>query len=516
MEGYRHQQDIAAGVAGPGMADHASNAPMVVSHEHGYQYSDYPQAAYDYSAYKEAVQRPQYPSETYPEAVNDKAGMAGAGAGVSPAPPGYAELSNGNGGHGEAGYPVPPLARTATICGMRRRTFWIVMGIAVVVVVAGVVGGVVGSGAAKRNGQEPVSKPPAAPANSNSSFPAVLTGSKIAASNWTGHDGYGRRAVFFQDTNNALLARLWDSQNTTWLTHNISDIFTQRNIDIAIAPTSSLASAALDTVNAFGPRLWFLNKNNIVQRVESSELDVAQQPDSWTANLPDGPHTVWPGSQLAAAWQRCAPNCVGNWVLAYQRNTDGAIVTANNSHWANPDLAIKAGEVSKSTAIALVPWYQGIANKMGLMSESKVSSGNADVQLYALNTSTGDWANTGKPLLASSVPSATSETQFAVTKWDNWSQSLYLSLTANGKLSASWWHGPQTVFEDIALTGFSGNSSSGASGNGTPQITAITLTLDAMFYGVTADGMVLEYKVDQDSPGTFTYVSTVWPPKEGQ
>lgn len=37
-----------------------------------------------------------------------------------------------------------------------------------------------------------------------------------------------------------------------------------------------------------------------------------------------------------------------------------------------------------------------------------------------------------------------------------------------------------------------------------------------MFYGVTADGMVLEYKVNQDSPGTFTYVSTVWPPKEGQ
>lgn len=393
MEGYRHQQDNAGG-----MADHASNAPMVVSHEQGYQYSDYPQAAYDYSAYKEAVQRPQYPSETYPEAVNDKAGVMGVGVGVSgPPPPGYAELDEGNGGHGEAGH----AGRAATICGMRRRNFWIAMGVVVVVVVAAVVGGIVGSGAARRNGpssdgQEPVSKPPGTPANSSSSFPAVLTGSKIAASNWTGPDGYGRRAVFFQDTNNALLARLWDSQNNTWLTHNISDIFTQRNINIPIASAKSLASAALDTVGAFGPRLWFLDKNNVVQRVESSELNVAQQPDSWTANLPDGPHAVWPGSQIAAAWQRCAPKCVGDWVLAYQRNTDGAIVTANNSNWGSPDLAIKAGEVSKSTAIALVPWYQGIANKMGLVTEIKVSSGNADVQLYALNANTGDWANTGE------------------------------------------------------------------------------------------------------------------------
>ncbi|KAH7041291.1 uncharacterized protein B0I36DRAFT_358475 [Microdochium trichocladiopsis] len=495
---------------------------MVVNYEQGYQYADYPQV-YDDASGKEAF-RPQHASEMYPEAVTGnsylgdgaKPGMAVGvmAGGPTPPPPGYAELGDAHARGNELG--SVPTPGTATICGLRRRNFWIALVVAAAVVIAAVVGGVVGGVVSKKTGSDgntasggqpqPVPKP----SGTNSSFLAVLTGTKIAASNWTGPEGFGRRAVFFQDEHNSIVARLWDSQNGTWLTHNISDILASRKIDVAIAPAKSLASAALDSVNAFGPRLWYVGTDNIVRRVESAELNVAQSPDSWTADLPNGNsfnHTIWPDSQLAAAWQRCAPNCVGDWILAYQRNTDGAIMTANNSHWDNPDQAMGTGSVSKSTALAIVPWYQVVARGMGLVSESMAGTGRADMQLYSFNTNTGKWADTGKPLLESVIPSASSETQFAVTKWDGWRQTLYLSLTSDGKLSASWWTGPQTAIQEITMTGFTSAGTSSA-----PQFTAMTLTLDAMFYGVTADGLVLEYAVDQDDPRTFRYVSTIWPP----
>ncbi|KXJ97708.1 hypothetical protein Micbo1qcDRAFT_156678 [Microdochium bolleyi] len=182
-------------------------------------------------------------------------------------------------------------------------------------------------------------------------------------------------------------------------------------------------------------------------------------------------------------------------------------MTANNSHWDNPDVAMDSGSVSKSTALALVPWYQTVANKMGLTSETRTSGGNPSMQLYEFNGTT--WKGTGKPLLDSIVPSAASETQFAITKWKAWGQTLYLSLTSDGALSASWWAssgGQQTPISDVALAGYTGTS---------PRFTAISLSLDAMFYGIANDGRVLEFAVNQDVPGSLKYVSTIWPPPPG-
>ncbi|KAJ1337471.1 putative serine protease PepD [Microdochium nivale] len=501
MEAYRQSVPGAAQSA----HDHeynAQHAPMVVNHEQGYQYADYPQAL-EYSQ-KEAVYQQQW-GEVYPEHVAATPVSAGV---LSPPPPGYFEL--GQNKEGGAVLANMPEGRKATICGLRRRTFWVAAVVVAVVLIGAIVGGVVGGIAARKGNPTDGSNVPEAAPKPNATdlapaFPAVLKGSKIAASNWTGSDNFARRAVFFQDEHNSIVACLWDQQNSTWLTHNVTDILRSRKIEIDIAPAKSLASAALDTVNAFGPRLWYIDSKNVVRRVQSAVYDVKEEPDSWTPDTPGSfSHQIWPDSQIAVAWQRCAPNCVGDWILAYQRNSDGAIMTANNSHWNNPDMAMDAEAVGKSTALALVPWYQTVANKMGLTSETRTSSGRPSMQLYEFNGTR--WGSTGPPLLKEIIPSAASETQFAITKWRNWGQTLYLSLTSDGVLSASWWNNsPQTAI-NIDLAGLPG-------GGAAPRLTAISLSLDAMFYGIAEDGRVLEFAVDQDVPGRFNYRSTIWPPQ---
>lgn len=51
------------------------------------------------------------------------------------------------------------------------------------------------------------------------------------------------------------------------------------------------------------------------------------------------------------------------------------------------------------------------------------------------------------------------------------------------------------------------NFNSGPSDN----FTAIAMSPDAMFYGITSDGDILEYSLDTTDPSTFNYVSTVFP-----
>lgn len=100
------------------------------------------------------------------------------------------------------------------------------------------------------------------------------------------------------------------------------------------------------------------------------------------------------------------------------------------------------------------------------------------------------------------VPLPAQDQHTAVTKWGDWAHTLCYTLMDDGTMKGSWW---QDVTDQNGLSSI--NLSGGPT---TVTFTAIAMTLDAMFYGITGDA-VYEYAVDSSDPARLNYVGQVYP-----
>ncbi|KAI0479338.1 hypothetical protein GGR56DRAFT_634538 [Xylariaceae sp. FL0804] len=430
---------------------------------------------------------------------------------------------------------VPPneKAPAATICGIRRRNFYIILVIAIVIVIGAVAGGVAGGLAATHSSKStsggdgnnnsttsggPTSSPDGASNSTTTSGPSssrILAASKLTASNWTDASGGVHRTVFFQDAYGALIAARWNASSTTagWATDNLTaqQAATTRPLDPA--PGTPLASASIDRAPQYETHLWFLDPANMIRSMAST--DAANSPSDWQNDTLGGAQLqTWEGGQLAAAWQRgfgfdgesgsgSGGDNNGTWVVAYQR-PEGAIKTANSSTWQYATVCVNSSDVTANSSLALLPQLQqggagASANGLQLVFES------VDPYSMSLTDFADDWdgADDRAESLFSDIPQPATSQQFAATAWDGWGQALYLALLANGTLVGSHWDGTDLRALDDGIS-FSG----GPGGDG-PSFSAIAMTADAMFYGI-AGGAVLEYALDTADPSTFNYVGEVF------
>jgi hypothetical protein len=140
------------------------------------------------------------------------------------------------------------------ICGVPRKTFWIVCGIITgVFIIGAVIGGAVG-GTLHRNslssaptGTATGTAPGAVPVVANASN--LLPGSSIASVNWVDSFGATHYRVYFQDTNNSLIQSAWDSQNQTWVASQILNATNTLVGDIKSA--TPMAAAVRPTLGSF-------------------------------------------------------------------------------------------------------------------------------------------------------------------------------------------------------------------------------------------------------------------------
>ncbi|KAI1104869.1 hypothetical protein F4804DRAFT_331851 [Jackrogersella minutella] len=388
-------------------------------------------------------------------------------------------------------------------CGLPKRIFRIFLTVGLVVIIGAIAGGVAGGLASKQHYTSKKTDGSSTHPNVN-----VLNISRLASSNRTDANGNTHRIVFFQDPNNAIIARRWDSQNTTWVTANLTDIMKDTSSPFNLPPGAPMAAASCKYNNVIETHLFFPGPDNIVGSLQLMSPDAA--PDGWEyGTIGDAALATFPGSQIAAAWQRCwRRGCVGNWVVAYQ-TPQGDINVANATNWANPTTVIEERSVADRSSLALMPEIQGSGlQRVILISESLgsgevgtmqkityVDSWNPSMNLYP----SPNMSFKSHDDLIEALPPPGPNVQFAMTVRNNFTVTNTLSLLPNGTVTALWWGGH---FQSIPAINFR----SGPDVN----FTAISAGEDVMIYGISNDE-ILQYEPDKSNISNYVYVGRVYP-----
>ncbi|KAI1851745.1 hypothetical protein JX265_010979 [Neoarthrinium moseri] len=400
--------------------------------------------------------------------------------------------------------PTEQMVAERRICGLRRRIFFIVLAV-ISLVIIGVVAGTVGGVLSSR--QKPSTSPDPSQPSPDSEPAAVgnlMKMSSLAAANWTDANGVAHRCVFFQDPRNALLARRWDGRNQTWALTNITAVMAYSGQGPPDpAPGTPLAVVSLDRPNPYkvpeAMHLYFVNRQNVMRSLFTN--DPLQHPDSWTNDtLIRAVVQVGPGSQLAAAWQRCTGDCKGNMTLAYQV-PGGGINVVNSYNWASGQEALTdRQQVAAGTSMALLPQYMGSQEDMGLISQTVDSGTEGTVKITPYKEG---WTKDVTDAM-SSIPLPANEQRIAATKWGMWSRNLCYIQMSDGTMKGVWWDGSSNAsMHQLQKITFDG-------GPATTNFSAIAFTLDTMFYGITGDE-IHEYSVDSSNAAILHHVGRVYP-----
>ncbi|KAI1421974.1 hypothetical protein F5Y12DRAFT_660583 [Xylaria sp. FL1777] len=407
--------------------------------------------------------------------------------------------------------PTPPSHRqdARKIYGLPVRSFYVILATGIILVIGAIAGGIAGGLASSMRHDHNAEPDPSSNGDpltdggnlTDATNSYILPTSKLSASNWTDPNGYTHRFVFFQDISSAIVARRWDAQNRTWNTNNLTDIFRMSRYPInPLGPSTPLASASLNfngTQNQIN--LWYMAPDNTIASVEVGDL--VDGPEDWIVNtLNDAILETYPGSQLAAAWNRCWGSCAGYWALAYQRPGDAGINVANGSDFSKASLAINSNSVVVGSSLALTPEVQpnsASVSRLTMMSESLLTSDSGKAYKSTYKTS---WSQDGVLLSGATLPAPSPRLQFAITLLDNFRTIVFLALLPNGTVTGSYY---RQHFVAIPSVDFRGGPSN-------PNFTAIATSEEAIFYGISQDE-INQYSVNDTDPSVFEFVERVFP-----
>ncbi|KAI0517894.1 hypothetical protein F5B22DRAFT_602868 [Xylaria bambusicola] len=397
-------------------------------------------------------------------------------------------------------------------CGLPLRSFYIILGIVIIFILAAIAGGVGGGLSSKSSHNQHQEDATNSDGNNhtnggnltNPTSYHILPTSHLSATNWTDPDGYTHRFIFFQDGYGAIVARRWNTQNQSWTTDNLTDIFqTSRTPINPLSPSTPIASISFSYNEINNTRnkilLWYIAPDNTIASVEVQDL--VDAPEEWTFKTLDGEVIeTYPGSQLAAAWNRCLDICVGYWAVAYQRPGDAGINVLNGSDKSHASLAVESDRVVAGTSLALTPEVQTDGDsvaRLTLMSESLLSSDSGKAQK---STYEAEWYHDGELLSGTTLPAPSTMLQFSITLLDNFRTVVFLALLPNGTVAGSYY---RSHFVSIPAVDFRGGPSD-------LNFTAIATSEEAMFYGISNDE-IHQYSVDHTDPTVFQYIDTIFP-----
>ncbi|KAI0416149.1 hypothetical protein F5X98DRAFT_388394 [Xylaria grammica] len=424
-------------------------------------------------------------------------------------------------GPSPSGQPPSGARESRRKCGLPIRIFHVISAVVILVVVGAIAGGVAGGLLASKSRHAPTSNGdstsggnmtnngnstdggPTGPANATN----ILAVSRLSSTNWTDPNGFVHRFVFFQDASTAIIARRWESQNRTWTTNNLTDIFRKSDISLGtLSPYTPLASAACyfgSLVNEL--HLWYFLPSNFI--IDVAVYDLVTDPGNWQHNkyapalLPASP-----GSQIAAAWTRCwSDDCVGWWAVAFQRESDGAISVANASDFSHPSVAVDSGDVVQNSSLAMIPELQvnstTSVTRLTLLSESleTLNSGIGQQTTYETETV---WFSNGQLFSNRPLPLPSPTLQFATTRLDHFAAIIFLALLPNGTVTGDYWHRALEKWIEIPSVEFRGGPS--------VNFSAIATSEEAIFYGISGDE-VLQYSVNSEDPSIFNFMERVYP-----
>ncbi|KAH7127863.1 hypothetical protein B0J13DRAFT_679389 [Dactylonectria estremocensis] len=389
------------------------------------------------------------------------------------------------------------------IWGLKRKTFFIVLAIAIVVIIGAVVGGVVGALVGK-NDSDSDSDSSSSTTTSSGSSPTpttvatnVLPKSQLASSNWTDNDGYEHYYLFYQNRQSEIMSSIWDSENKTWEARGVTDNL-ESSVELNTIRGTSIASTAWrDSDNDFNIRLYFLLESNVVGELWTSG---SHSGSMWRQDDLGVKTFVKPakGSNLAT----CRPN-MGNssWppiALLFQNDDQDIVFMAKEgSNWGSAGTFATA---TNSSGLALTSLYQKDEDSLDLPLWRPYYDSSDKLQEYLIDPLLDIGASTMGSRLGDLPDGTTSN--FAAVGYNLYNL-MVINIEEDGTLTGRYWNDanwsePEAPGYKSSPSGFSASS----------KFTAISVHAGRRIYGIV-DGEILEWKFEKSTPMDWIYIGKV-------
>ncbi|GAB1316300.1 hypothetical protein MFIFM68171_06510 [Madurella fahalii] len=414
-----------------------------------------------------------------------------------------------------------PSSVAETICGVRRRVFYIVLAVAAVVFL-GVAAGFAGGFVARRNADDagtvtatatPSDAPTssgvssAAPSSPAASSPApavaslILNNSQLAAALWENKTEPRWSYVLHQDPLGSLIFSIWNDISSMWTSVNVSDRLL-RNGDRVLPRLGT--PLAITTGESFHIALFYIDLYNNVRALIT--FDRSYQ--SWRlGTLYDRDQAILasPESQLDVCWLVCGESCRGSkdgdsQIRFFFEDTRGDLQAYYGNPWvpsANFNQNGRPGSALASTAYRSdsgsmdMKLFFDTGEKLGMMSWTNDTSWYFDEAFSGPTWPT--FQGQKMATMSFSVTGTSSEPSWAI---------LVVQLERNGSLTATYWDPrnqrwtfgvPVRLVGELQLE---------------PAFSAIAMNMDRRFYGI-ANGSILEYRVTSSDFTQFEFTSSV-------
>ncbi|RYP81634.1 hypothetical protein DL770_005842 [Monosporascus sp. CRB-9-2] len=410
---------------------------------------------------------------------------------------------------------VPPgeeLPQKATgCCGLSRKASWMI-GIAVALVLLGaLIGGVVG-GLGAANAREAAEE-----SNSGDSQTTTRTDggdnqeppnanrtifrSQIAALNYTDLSATMRRAVFYQRETGSLWVSLHHPHNNSWTQHNISDTIVGKTNGGYYHPKLStpLAVAALPrgNVNGVGPSdvdmaigLYYLDEDERVHELNGFEETLR---DWWVGGLTNGA-TVYASeeSQLSAMGFFCPGGYCSNTICIAYQGEDRRLYY-------------------RGTPLAFMPTADEEGRNVTQQSSMRLYY-YASNEIWVDAWSDEQWWIGAEPVMTNQeLVNGTMPQLVAAPAGASNGNILVISMMADGVFTGSLYT-PDNGWDQtrsLRFTNEDGESTDQRPGSNL-SFAGIALNHDGSFYGITEDGIIVEYAWDgPDSGFSFSWRESI-------
>lgn len=273
-----------------------------------------------------------------------------------------------------------------TICGLRRKTFWIVLAVILLIIIAAAVGGGVGGAMAMKKSNGTNDSNPSGDSSTSSSSGGddsssppsssntLLPTTRLASLNYTDADGTENHHVYYQLANKHIYGSAWNSSApATWRTFAVS---TEAGNIRNNTPLS--ASVYWWSASRRDFRVYWLAPDNTVVGVISG-YDAPLGPYS-TSSIADEGFVAGANSSIASYGRACADCANANLVL-FQDAEDRVQVVLRNQGWKKTAIAASAtgGAAMNGTDIALGGVWSQSATKYVSLYVAGGEEGNGNV-----------------------------------------------------------------------------------------------------------------------------------------
>ncbi|KAK2011888.1 hypothetical protein LZ32DRAFT_532973 [Colletotrichum eremochloae] len=301
-----------------------------------------------------------------------------------------------------------------TICGIRKKVFWIVLAVALVIVIGAAVGGGIGGAMSAQNSSQQPSSASDDPSdsgsgsgsgsgngsgngsgsgdsngdsnNSTTSDMDILPTTNLGALNFTDAYGYVNHLVFYQARSNNLMMSSWNSSTKVWSS-------SVANKESNVKPGTPISNSLFWHSNATRDvRIYYLTNNNQVagqinaNPVYSMSWDKSGVSDTFTAN---------PKSQLLSNGIYSPDSYLSNLVIYQDSGSTLRVLrrTGGNTDWLAVGISTDFGKPAEGTGLSLIPVYTTEPTKRMSLFYTTESGSLTHLTL----TNDNDWSNNTLP-----------------------------------------------------------------------------------------------------------------------